>query len=542
MQAEARLEKTSRTVENLSLPEIKALIHDYQVHQIELEIQNEELRETQKQLELARDRYARLFNDAPVGYLTIDETGIIAQTNETFAAMVGREPSYLSGKALVDFIDSADRSAFYGRFKAFFKNPQGKHLDFRLYGKGGSPAVRCVGRMEKEIHVQPEQNARQHLLLILTDISAQVRAEEALRESEERNRLLSDVTLEGIVIHKNGVARDLNPAMTKLFGYNREELLGVNILELLIHEEDQDIVHSNIVKEYAQPYSIRAVKKSGEFFHAELEARNFETRGEILRVAAVRDISDRKLAEQELAKINEQLQRAIAEKDTFFSIIAHDLKSPISAFTALTKQLLDDGINWTMEDIQTATAILHKSALRLADLLENLLNWAQMQRGLVAYEPMPCRLGDIVRQNVGFLHSIADQKEIMLHNEIADDILVHVDPPMISTVVRNLLSNALKFTRRGGNVWISAERQGAVVKVAVKDDGMGMDENMVSKLFMLNQNIMRLGTEGERPTGLGLILCKEFITKHGCDIWVESKAENGGTTFHFTLPAARSNH
>ncbi|SMP52954.1 PAS domain S-box-containing protein [Desulfonatronum zhilinae] len=536
-QAEARLEKASQPVDKLSGPEIKDLIHDYQVHQIELEIQNEELRETQKQLELVRDRYARLFNDAPVGYLTIDETGIIVQTNETFAGMVGREPAYLSGKALADCIDPTERSAFYGRFKAFFKNPQGKHLDFRLHGQNGGPTVRCVGRMEKESQDQPAHDARRHLLLILTDISEQVRAEAARRESEERYRLLSDVTLEGIVIHKNGVARDLNPSLSRLFGYERDEILGVNILELIIHEEDRDIVRSNILKEYAQPYTVRAVKKSGEVFFAELEARNFVTRDETLRVAAVRDITPRKLAEREIAQINEQLRQAVAEKDMLFAIIAHDLKSPMSGLVVSTEMLAREPEIFSEQDFGFLATALHKNARNTFNLLEDLLQWARMSQGGIDFEPTPTSLDNLLHMGLSTAKDLAKGKEISLRVDIPPGLTVLVDQPMIKTVIRNVLFNAVKFTPRRGEIAITARLADRKVTMAIQDNGIGMSEQVLSSVFTLEKGKRQLGTDGEKGTGLGLVLCKQFIEKHGGRIRLESRPGHG-TTVYFTLPEA----
>ena len=536
-QAEARLERTSQPDDKLSGPEIKDLIHDYQVHQIELEIQNEELRETQKQLELVRDRYARLFNDAPVGYLTIDETGIIAQTNETFAGMVGREPSYLSGKALADCMAPAERSAFYGRFRAFFKNPQGKHLDFRLHGPNGSPTVRCVGRMEREIPVQPGKDSRQHLLLILTDISEQVRAEAARRESEERYRLLSDVTLEGIVIHKNGVVRDLNPSLSALCGYERDEILGVNILELIIHEEDRDIVRSNILKEYAQPYTVRAVKKSGEVFFAELEARNFVTRDETLRVAAVRDITPRKLAEREIAQINEQLRQAVAEKDMLFAIIAHDLKSPMSGLVVSTEMLAREPEIFSEQDFGLLAAALHKNARNTFDLLEDLLQWARMSQGGMDFEPTPTTLDSLLHMGLSTAQELAKNKEISLLQNLPPGLTVLVDQPMIKTVIRNVLFNAIKFTPRQGEIAIAARQTERRVTMAIQDNGIGMSEQVLSSIFSLEKGKRQLGTDGEKGTGLGLVLCKQFVEKHGGRIWLESRPGKG-TTVYFTLPEA----
>lgn len=653
-QAEARLANSVSNVENLSLEEIKSLFHEYQVHQIELELQNEELRDTQKQFELARDRFARLFNDAPVGYLTIDQNGIIAQTNQTFAEMVEREPHLLGGKALVNFIAAADRSAFLGRFKAFFKNPEGKQLSFTL--QDSHRQVRCVGKIENQ-REEPAQKRR--LLLVLSDITAQARAEKTLlererfltsilettqdgfwvidadgrltdvndaycrmtgytkeeldgltigdldavedgtmtaerieriiengselfetrhrkkdgslfdveisvsflsqhggmfvcfcrdisgrksaelacRESEMRYRLLSDLTMEGIVIHKMGVAVDLNASLARILGYAPQEILGRNMLDLIVHEEDRDIVRENVVKDYAKPYVVRFVKKNGEVFFVELEARNFEINGETMRVASVRDITERKKSEEEIARVNTELRNAIAEKDKFFSIIAHDLKSPISGFLSLTKILVEDFDGLTVKEVNRSLEAMYASSVRVYALLENLLEWARVQQGLLKCSQNVFLLKGVIRSSMDFAHSVADQKGIVLHDETPDDLVVCIDPPMIGTVLRNLVSNALKFSNRGSNVWISARQDGDMATVTVRDEGVGMDEQTLSVLFCLDNKITRPGTEGEVSTGLGLILCKEFVEKHGGKIWVESSLGKG-TTFSFTIPVA----
>ena len=651
-QAEARLAQSLSTVENLSMEEIKTLFHEYQVHQIELELQNEELRDTQKQFEITRDRFARLFNDAPVGYLSIDQHGIIFQANQTFSAMVEKEPHVLCGKALVDFIATPDRSAFLGRFKAFFKNPEGKELTFALHGKG--LLVRCVGRIENQ-GLEPGQR----LLLVLSDISEQARAEEALqererflssvlettqdgfwvidaggrlsnvndaycrmtgytreelenlgipdldaleditvteeriariikngselfetrhrrkdgslfdvevsasyldqhggmlvcfcrdisgrkevelacRESEMRYRLLSDLTMEGIVIHKMGIAVDLNAALVRILGYEPQEILGKNLLELIVHEDDQGIVRENVTKDYVRPYIVRFVKKNGEVFFVELEARNFEINGEIMRVASVRDITERKKNEEEIRRVNTELRNAIAEKDRFFSIIAHDLKSPISGFLALSKILVEDFEDLTVKEINSSLNALHKSSLSVFALLENLLEWAKVQQGMLTCARRPFPLKDIIRSSIDFKHSIAEQKEITVRDDTPDDLIADIDLPMIGTVLRNLLSNALKFSNRGGRVLITAHQSGDMITVAVQDEGVGMDQNTLSMLFSIDNKITRPGTEGEASTGLGLILCKEFVEKHGGKIWAES-SPGLGTTFYFTLPVA----
>jgi PAS domain S-box-containing protein len=653
-QAEARLAQSANSVESLSLEEIKTIFHDYQVHQIELELQNEELRDTQKQFEIARDRFARLYNDAPVGYLSIDQSGIIAQTNQTFAEMVEKDPYLLCGKALVNFISTPDRSAFLGRFKAFFKNPEGKELRFAL--SDCQRTVRCVGRIENR---RQEEEHERRLLLILSDITEQAKVEEALQERERfltsilettqdgfwviatdgrltdindaycrmtgyvkeelegmligdldvvedsaateerieriikngseifetrhrrkdgsvfdvevsvsfldlhggmlvcfcrditgrksaelacrqneiRYRLLSDLTIEGIVIHKNGIAVDLNTAMTRILGYEPQEILGKNMLELIVHEQDLDIVRQNLAKEYARPYAVRFVKKNGDVFFVELEARNFEINGEIMRVAAVRDITERKKSEEEIRRVNAELRNALAEKDRFFSIIAHDLRSPISGFLSLTKVLVENFEELTVKEVNTSLDALYASSVRVYALLENLLEWARVQQGLLTCSPSHYLLKGVVRSSLDFTHSVADQKGIVLRDETPDDLVVCIDPPMIGTVLRNIISNALKFSNRGGQIRITAHQDEDMVTVEVRDEGVGMDQHTLSMLFSLDNKITRPGTEGEVSTGLGLILCKEFVEKHGGKIWAES-SPGQGTTFYFTLPVA----
>ena len=183
-QAEMQMQRVERPVEDLDPGEIRALIHDYQVHQIELEMQNDELRKVQKALETANQRFARLFNAAPVGYLVLNLNAVIVESNQAFGVMVGEEAQNLRGSGLASFILPQDRSAFYGRFRAFFRNPEAKELHFRLQGKQGVLDVRCVGRM---IHESPDQEeVSRRILLVVSDVSESVRAEKTLLLAKEQ--------------------------------------------------------------------------------------------------------------------------------------------------------------------------------------------------------------------------------------------------------------------------------------------------------------------------------------------------------------------
>lgn len=231
-----------------------------------------------------------------------------------------------------------------------------------------------------------------------------------------------------------------------------------------------------------------------------------------------------------------ELQRINAEKDRFFSIIAHDLRGPFSSFLGVT-QLLDEKLSeLTKEDIQDFAASMRISATNLFSLLENLLQWAKIKQGLIPFEPKNMLLFKIAEESIVNVHEPAKNKRIEIVNDIEDGVEVYADKNMLQTVIRNLVSNAIKFTPKGGKISLNAKvNEDKSVEVSVKDSGIGMNPIMMDNLFRLDVRTNRPGTEGEASTGLGLILCKDFIEKQGGKIWVESE-EGKGSVFHFTVP------
>ncbi len=248
------------------------------------------------------------------------------------------------------------------------------------------------------------------------------------------------------------------------------------------------------------------------------------------------EIHERKQTEDALRESEQALQKLNISKDTFFSIIAHDLKGPIGSLKDLI-QMTEERLETQSPEQLKSIVVLQRSATEnLFKLLENLLTWSRIQRGMVEYTPIQLNLGNLVRQNVELLGGIARQKQITLRNQVSDSMLVYGDRNMIDTVIRNLMSNALKFTRADGTVSVSADTHGDVVEIAVSDTGIGIAQEHIPKLFRIETKFKRLGTAREKGTGLGLILCREFVEQHQGKIWVESE-EGQGAAFKFTLPA-----
>jgi signal transduction histidine kinase len=246
-------------------------------------------------------------------------------------------------------------------------------------------------------------------------------------------------------------------------------------------------------------------------------------------------LREKKLMEDKITLQNAQLQKVNAEKDKFFSIIAHDLRSPFNGFLGLTKMMADDLSGMSHADIQDIAVSMRDSATNLFRLLENLLEWSRIEQGLIPFSPEVSFLRPIVLESVSMVGGSANIKSIEITLEIPGDLSVFADSQILQTVIRNLVSNAVKFTPKGGKISLSARLTPEdKVEISIRDSGIGMDAEMLGNLFHIDARTGREGTEGESSTGLGLILCKEFVEKHGGTIWAESEAGKG-STFFFTL-------
>jgi signal transduction histidine kinase len=224
-----------------------------------------------------------------------------------------------------------------------------------------------------------------------------------------------------------------------------------------------------------------------------------------------------------------------ATKDKFFSIIAHDLKSPFNAIIGFSEILIEQVQEKNYEYAMEYAVIIQDSSKRAMDLLMNLMEWSRSQTGRMEFNPEPLEVVGVIRDVIALLNDTAKQKSITITTNTPDSAQVIADKAMVATILRNLISNAIKFTERGGKIVISAQQNTAELIVAVQDNGVGMSKEIIDKLFRIDVNHSTLGTQSEKGTGLGLILCKEFIEKHGGKIWVESE-EDKGSKFVFSIP------
>lgn len=269
--------------------------------------------------------------------------------------------------------------------------------------------------------------------------------------------------------------------------------------------------------------------KNGDF--TENDARLAAAFGEYAAIA----LQNSRTMEQLETRARE-LQELNATKDRLFSIIGHDLKNPLHSIIGLAALLLERGEPYEVQKLKRYLELIHSSAESVAGLLDSLLMWSRAQRRQIALNQTIINISEIVNQCVSLHRASADTKQIELRNEVVPDTQAFADSEMITTVVRNLISNAVKFTPAGGTITVRAAHSGNELFVSVADTGTGMTTDQLQRLFRVGESQLATGTAGEKGTGLGLLISREFISQNNGRIWAESTI-NQGSTFHFCIPA-----
>ncbi|MGQ1784349.1 tetratricopeptide repeat-containing sensor histidine kinase [Saccharicrinis sp. GN24d3] len=249
------------------------------------------------------------------------------------------------------------------------------------------------------------------------------------------------------------------------------------------------------------------------------------------------------IQKEEIQAVAQELEKANKTKDKFFSIIAHDLKSPFGGILGFTELLLENHAMYKDEERETYIQYINDCSLKTYKLLENLLTWAQSQTGIIKFSPEKINIKTLINEIITLLKETAENKEIKLGLKSEKEILVIADKNMIYTIILNLVSNAIKFTPKGGDIIIKShvitnKNKQQLAQISVEDTGIGISPKIQPQLFDINENTSTKGTENETGTGLGLILCKEFIEKHNGNIWAESKTDIG-SKFLFTIPLSK---
>ncbi len=251
-------------------------------------------------------------------------------------------------------------------------------------------------------------------------------------------------------------------------------------------------------------------------------------------VGTIADVTRQIENEQEIKRQNIELKTLNTEKDVFFSIISHDLKSPFNALLGFSELLEKRTEKYDKKD-RKLVSYINQIALNTHELLDDLLNWANFQKGKINFSPKKIDLYDFTREKIKIIENIASKKEIKIENTIVEKTEIFADENMISTIFRNLLTNAIKFTHKGGKISIFIKQKAKKIEISIQDNGIGISAEIQKQLFKIDKQISTQGTENELGTGLGLVLCKDFIKKNGGEIFVKSEVDKG-SIFTFSLP------
>jgi PAS domain S-box-containing protein len=314
-------------------------------------------------------------------------------------------------------------------------------------------------------------------------------------------------------------------------------LLSQDVFDRLEKEGEVELIGSNSPSWVGIPLQTPS-KVIGVLVLQHYDKENVYSEGDVRFLTSIGNqiamAIDRKKAEEEIKLKNDLLQAINAEKDKFFSIIAHDLRGPLSAFVAATQIITEEIQTMSFEEIKDITESMKASATNIYSLLENLLEWSRLRRGGMDFIPEKLNLKKKILECINILSEYSRKKGIEIELNIPDDLVIIADNHMFETIIRNLISNAIKFTSRRGIINVTSSLNDHIVQISIKDSGIGISPELKSKLFQIHEKTSRPGTDGELSSGLGLLLCKEFIEKQGGKIWVESEPGKG-SVFSFTI-------
>jgi len=371
------------------------------------------------------------------------------------------------------------------------------------------------------------------------DITKQKKAEKALKISEKKFKKLSEFSPASISIQRTDQFLYVNKAWESLTGYSKEEAFTIAPLTI-IHPDSVDEIRKRSdarLKGQSVPnrYDLKILTKSKEVKWIDISFSLIEYEKQTASLGVCFDITELKKAKEALIISERDLKAANATKNKFFSIIAHDLRSPFSSILGFSNLLYSQYENLSDNDRKEFIGELSLTSNRTFLLLENLLNWARAQQGGIVINKVSLNLRSFTTKAIAPYMSGATHKEIKVKSDIPDEMSIRADEYTILTVIGNLFNNAVKYSFKGGRIDISAQKRNGDIMISISDSGVGMTQSMVNKLFLLDENVSTPGTNDEQGTGLGLILCKEFVELNGGSLLVESK-KGKGSTFSIILP------
>ena len=483
-----------------------------------------------KEAEEKRNMYALIAGHITDAVIITDANGLTTWVNESFVRKTGYSLEDLRELTPGSVLQGPDSDpASIKIMEEAVKMGRPFHVELINYTKAGKP-------FNVEIKSDPYYRSDGKLLGFISiqpDVTHRKKEENRrIRESLIRYQAIFENSNNAILLaNDQGYYLDANPAACQISGYSLDELKKLNVSDLL--DTDSQFTRtedwSDFIKKGKLEGTVAIRAKQGE-----MKILDYRAVADILpglHLSILSDVTQQHLAEQKLIEQNQHLNRINNEKNRLFSIIAHDLRSPLNSLSGMIQLVQENMI--AQEDFEKYTAKINDRIQHSLNLMDNLFQWAQHQLKGIRLEKIHIDLHEIANNKLALFKDAAEKKEIAIENHIGKGTWAWADFNMIDLVVRNLVANAIKFCSEGGQIKLSTQRKEEALTVCVEDTGVGIAKENLASIF--GGEVSTRGTHDEKGSGLGLQVCKEFIEKHGGVIWVESEL-NQGSSFYFSLP------
>lgn len=507
-----------------------------------------ERKRIEKDLEESEKKYRELVKYAPSGIYEIDfRTQKMTTINDAMTILTGYSKEELLSMNVFDLLDDESKLAFQQRV---IKTNRGDKLSENMEYKAITKDGHVIDILLTMKFKMDENGKAIGAMVVGHDITERKQSEEKLRQNEERFRTSVESFSDGFVIC-SAIRNEkceivdfryeyINEAAVriKLNNFSRADHFGKTLLEIT-----PSFQNSRLFADYTRiTIEGGSVERDSVTFKEIYGRDDVDDRSFYFRITRLgdgvvvvwREITERKKFELELENKNAELIEINATKDKFFKIIAHDMKNPFISLIGASELLYENAAKYNPSKISTLTRVINESAKSGFDMLLNMLEWSQSQAGSIKFQPEKINLLDLINREHQSLYEFAFNKDIILNYDIPAGLMVYADKNMLNSILRNLINNALKFTPKGGKVIVSSKQENGSVVILVNDNGTGINQCDFDKLFRHDMKFSNPGTEHENGTGLGLLICKEFVEKHGGKIWVESEVEKG-SKFYFSL-------
>lgn len=493
------------------------------------------LKNLEEESRKSEEKYRFMFEHSPIGFFIFNNNHTITECNEKFIVILQSTREKLIG---LDMNLLKDQSVLSVIKKAL----SGEDASFEGWYRATTSSATIYVTM-KTTPLYDTNKKVMGGMGIVEDITEAKKNELEIRKSENHFRSIWENSFDGMrVIDDNGIIRSVNKAFCEIVKKSKEELIGKHYTAIYDEKLRTEFTLKGYKNLKSKTFPLHYERKLQlwdnsnvwlEVINSFIEISDDEN----YLLSIFRNISERKLAEEKIKIYLEELKELNKSKDKFFSIVAHDLKSPFQGLLGLSEILLEDYSEMSDDQIIQYLKIIRTTTKDVYRLIENLLDWSRLQSGRMEYKTEKLDLYHLSENVVNLINPAATKKNLQLISFVPQRSYVFGDMNMLNSVLQNLVSNAVKFTNEFGVISISSAEKNDYMEITVADNGVGIKEKDLSKLFKIEEHFSTKGTKDESGTGLGLLLCKELVEKHGGTMWVESEFGKG-TKFYFTLPKA----